>query len=127
MEVKSTLAKVLLGVAIGVLASYYREDLDSVKNEVIRLCRSKLSAVSPETKESKKRSDSNKNSEKNAKVGRLFTKEELWKHYRGGDGSKGLHIAIMGRVYDVKKGVKHYGPGGGYSFFAGMQVSLYWL
>ena len=49
----------------------------------------------------------------------LLSKEEL-ALYHGGEGSKGLYIAILGRVYDVETGRKHYGPGGGYSFFAGM-------
>lgn len=121
MEVKSTLLKVILGIAIGILASYYREELDSVKNQVIRLCRKKLSDASPDSEVDEKPTDSGQTikPKTNGKASRLFTKEELWEHYRGGEGSKGLHLAIMGRVYDVKKGIKHYGPGGGYSFFAG--------
>lgn len=49
----------------------------------------------------------------------LFTVEELSK-YTGANGSKGLYIAIMGTVYDVEKGRKHYGPGGTYHFFSGL-------
>ncbi|XP_076816679.1 neuferricin-like [Clavelina lepadiformis] len=49
----------------------------------------------------------------------LFTKEELWKYYRGDKGSKGLYLAFMGKVYDVSAGKTSYQPGGGYDFFAG--------
>jgi len=52
----------------------------------------------------------------------VMTKEEL-KHYTGGEGSKGLYLAILGRVYDVSKGSKHYAPDGGYAFFAGRDGS----
>jgi hypothetical protein len=47
----------------------------------------------------------------------LFTKEELKKHT---EGSKGLYLAILGKVYDVGKGEKFYGPSGIYHFFTGM-------
>lgn len=46
-------------------------------------------------------------------------KEDLWENYRGTDGSKGLYLAFLGTVYDVSSGKDHYGPGGGYHFFAG--------
>ena len=49
---------------------------------------------------------------------RLYTKEEL-AEYHGGDGSPGLYLAILGRVYDVEKGRKHYAEGKGYGFFRG--------
>jgi predicted heme/steroid binding protein len=47
----------------------------------------------------------------------LITLDEL-KKYDGSDGSPGLYIAVLGQVFDVSKGKDHYGPGGGYSFFA---------
>lgn len=50
---------------------------------------------------------------------RLFTPQQL-KAYDGKDGSKGPYLAILGRVYNVRKGKKHYGPGGGYEFFSGI-------
>ena len=50
---------------------------------------------------------------------KLFTPDQL-KKYDGTDGSKGPYLAILGRVYNVRKGKKHYGPGGGYEFFSGM-------
>jgi predicted heme/steroid binding protein len=47
----------------------------------------------------------------------LFTKEVLRKY---SDTSSGLYLAILGKVYDVGKGEKFYGPGGSYHFFTGM-------
>ena len=51
---------------------------------------------------------------------KLFTKEQLAKH-DGSDESYPVHLAILGRVYDVSQGEgkKHYIPGGGYNFFTG--------
>lgn len=54
---------------------------------------------------------------------KLFTADDL-KKYDGREGSKGLYLALLGRVYNVKKGKNHYGPGGGYEFFAGMVLLL---
>lgn len=51
----------------------------------------------------------------------IMTKEELSK-YNGAEESPGVYIGIYGRVYDVSSGKQHYGPGGGYSFFAGKPV-----
>ena len=56
---------------------------------------------------------------------RLFTKEEL-SYYKGvhdhDDNSPGLYLAILGQVYDVAKGDRHYGPGCAYHCFAGKIV-----
>lgn len=52
-------------------------------------------------------------------IERIFTLAELAK-YNGDPDSKGLFIAIMGTVYDVESGRKHYGPGNSYNFFAGL-------
>ena len=49
--------------------------------------------------------------------GRLFTKEELSKFTGADDGD--VYLAILGDVFDVTKGRKHYGVGGGYGFFSG--------
>ncbi|GAA6218436.1 neuferricin [Lates japonicus] len=54
---------------------------------------------------------------------RLLSKHEL-SLYDGEEGSKGLYLAIMGQVFDVQKGHKHYGPGGAYHFMAGKDASL---
>ncbi|XP_038059270.1 neuferricin-like [Patiria miniata] len=53
---------------------------------------------------------------------RLLTKEEL-AQYNGKEGSKGLYLALFGQVFDVGKGARHYGPGGGYEFFAGCDAT----
>ena len=50
-------------------------------------------------------------------TGKLFTKSELSK-LTGKDGSS-VYLSILGDVFDVSKGRKHYGEGGGYEFFSG--------
>lgn len=54
---------------------------------------------------------------------RLLSSQEL-SLYDGEDGSKGLYLAILGQVFDVHKGKKHYGPGGAYHSMAGKDASL---
>ncbi|XP_053532907.1 neuferricin [Ictalurus punctatus] len=54
--------------------------------------------------------------------GRLLSQEEL-ALYNGKEDSKGLYLAILGQVFDVEKGRKHYGPDGGYRFFTGRDAS----
>ncbi len=49
---------------------------------------------------------------------RLLSSREL-SLYDGEDGSRGLYLAILGQVFDVHKGHKHYGPGGAYHVMAG--------
>lgn len=53
---------------------------------------------------------------------RLFLPEELAR-YRGGAGDPGLYLALLGRVYDVSSGRRHYEPGAHYSGFAGIEES----
>ncbi|XP_052612152.1 neuferricin isoform X4 [Peromyscus californicus insignis] len=53
---------------------------------------------------------------------RLFVPEELAR-YRGGPGDPGLYLALLGRVYDVSSGRRHYEPGAHYSGFAGRDAS----
>ncbi|TPX34491.1 hypothetical protein SmJEL517_g02804 [Synchytrium microbalum] len=50
--------------------------------------------------------------------GRVFKPEEL-KLYDGSDPTKPIYLAIVGKVYDVSAGRRHYGPDGSYAFFAG--------
>jgi len=50
----------------------------------------------------------------------VFSRDELSKH--GADASA-VYVSILGSVYDVSNGRKHYGEGGGYSFFAGIDGS----
>lgn len=54
---------------------------------------------------------------------RLLSRSEL-SQYDGEEGSKGIYLAILGQVFDVHKGQKHYGPGGAYHFMAGKDASL---
>ncbi|KAM8898665.1 neuferricin isoform 2-T2 [Spinachia spinachia] len=54
---------------------------------------------------------------------RLLSGREL-ALYDGEEGSKGLYLAILGQVFDVHKGHKHYGPGGAYHFMTGKDTSL---
>ena len=58
-----------------------------------------------------------KESRKDAKL-TLFTEDELAKH-DGSDPSLPIYIVVLGRVYDVEKGRKHYAPESGYNVFAG--------
>ncbi|XP_046396960.1 neuferricin isoform X2 [Ischnura elegans] len=52
----------------------------------------------------------------------LLSSEELKKY--GGSGRNGkLYLSILGKIFDVTKGKKHYGEGGGYSFFTGRDAS----
>ncbi|KAJ6655769.1 hypothetical protein lerEdw1_004822 [Lerista edwardsae] len=44
-------------------------------------------------------------------------------HYTGAEDSPGLYLAVLGQVFDVQRGHKHYGPGGAYSFFSGKDAS----
>ncbi|XP_077898815.1 neuferricin isoform X2 [Ictidomys tridecemlineatus] len=55
-------------------------------------------------------------------VFRLFIPEELAR-YRGRPGDPGLYLALLGRVYDVSSGRRHYEPGAPYSGFAGRDAS----
>ncbi|NXX77039.1 NEUFC protein, partial [Urocolius indicus] len=43
--------------------------------------------------------------------------------YRGAQGDPGLYLAVLGRVFDVERGRRHYGPGGAYSGFAGRDAT----
>lgn len=49
----------------------------------------------------------------------LFTADQL-ALFDGSRPSKPVYLAILGRVFNVDKGRKHYGVGGGYHFFAGI-------
>ena len=54
---------------------------------------------------------------------RLFIPEELAR-YRGRPGDPGLYLALLGRVYDVSSGRRHYEPGAHYSGFAGISRAV---
>ncbi|XP_060911865.1 neuferricin isoform X1 [Labrus mixtus] len=57
---------------------------------------------------------------------RLLNRREL-SLYDGEEGSKGLYLGILGQVFDVHKGHKHYGPGGAYRCMAGKDASLAYI
>uniref|UniRef100_A0A1A9X3Y7 Cytochrome b5 heme-binding domain-containing protein n=1 Tax=Glossina brevipalpis TaxID=37001 RepID=A0A1A9X3Y7_9MUSC len=52
----------------------------------------------------------------------LFTKGQLTAF--NGVVEQPIYLALLGRVYDVSSGVKHYGPGCTYHFFAGKDASI---
>ncbi|GMS90720.1 hypothetical protein PENTCL1PPCAC_12895, partial [Pristionchus entomophagus] len=52
----------------------------------------------------------------------VLTPEQLGL-FDGSRDSRPVYLAVVGRVYDVDKGKKHYGKGGGYSFFAGRDAT----
>ncbi|NXM70217.1 NEUFC protein, partial [Serilophus lunatus] len=54
--------------------------------------------------------------------GRLLSPAELRRH-RGLPGQPGLYLALLGRVFDVQRGRRHYGPGGAYSALAGRDAT----
>ncbi|VDM96988.1 unnamed protein product [Thelazia callipaeda] len=53
---------------------------------------------------------------------KTLSREQL-SFFDGTRPSKGTYLAILGRIYDVQKGVKHYGPGGSYHFFSGRDAT----
>lgn len=57
-----------------------------------------------------------------ADPGRLLDRQEL-SQYSEGETGEGLYLALLGQVFDVEKGRKHYGPQGGYRFFTGRDAS----
>lgn len=57
---------------------------------------------------------------------RLLSRREL-SLYDGEEGSKGLYLAILGQVFDVHAGHKHYGPEGAYHGMAGKDASLAYI
>ncbi|KAJ2450804.1 hypothetical protein GGF42_004405 [Coemansia sp. RSA 2424] len=52
-----------------------------------------------------------------------FTLRELEKHTGQGE-SKQILLGLNGNVYDVSKGAAFYGPGNGYSVFAGRDCTV---
>eukprot|EP00760_Papus_ankaliazontas_P027883 PhM_4_TR3458/c0_g1_i1/m.23133 len=53
---------------------------------------------------------------------KLITAEELALH-NGTDPSLPLYLVVMGEVFDVSKGSRHYGVGSGYNIFCGRDGS----
>lgn len=49
----------------------------------------------------------------------MFTLDELAEY----DGRRGLYLSVLGHVYNVEKGAKHYAAGGAYHGFTGRDAS----
>lgn len=56
------------------------------------------------------------------KLGSLFTSKQL-ATYNGENGAS-IYLALLGTVFDVTRGLKHYGPGCSYNFFVGRDASV---
>lgn len=54
---------------------------------------------------------------------RILTSDQL-ALFDGTRSSKPVYLALLGQIFNVEKGKKHYAVGGGYSFFAGVVVYL---
>lgn len=90
---------ILVAVFAGI---YYPEILEKLKSTIYELADEvpvsvKFSAVSPHY---------------------VYTKEELAK-FTGEAEEQPIYLSILGSVFDVTKGRKHYGPGCSYSYFVG--------
>ncbi len=129
----AAITKVFAGVFIGALAAFLTLDTFQTQREHMaeiwsKLCTScphhvmldilKASGIWQGETASKKDTKGPINLIKPDTGFRVSTKEELTP-YDGDEGSKGLYLGILGRVYDVSRGRDYYAPGGGYSFFAG--------
>lgn len=64
-------------------------------------------------------SDQKKKKKKKKKTKEILLTTAELKEYDGTVEGKGLYLALLGQIFDVKKGRQHYGPGGGYEFFSG--------
>lgn len=53
---------------------------------------------------------------------KVFTRDELKKY---NNIENGLYLSILGQVFDVTKGAKHYEPGASYHIFVGKENLLY--
>ncbi|KAL4181938.1 hypothetical protein AMTRI_Chr12g239910 [Amborella trichopoda] len=49
--------------------------------------------------------------------------EQGLRQFNGSDPSKGIYVAIKGRIFDVSTAKNFYGPGGSYAIFAGRDAS----
>ncbi|XP_017113455.1 neuferricin homolog [Drosophila elegans] len=56
-------------------------------------------------------------------VGTLFTPAEL-AQFNGEQEGRPLYLALLGSVFDVSRGIKHYGSGCSYNFFVGRDASV---
>lgn len=115
------LTSVLIGLTSVVLHEVYPQYASLLmKNEKVRSATVAVHRLLRDLYPSSARDETRPSTAKGSKKHKekLFTEEEL-KKYDGKAGTKGPYLAILGRVYNVKKGKQHYGPGGGYEFFSG--------
>lgn len=61
-------------------------------------------------------------SDRDASSHPTFTAKELEEFGSGTNGTP-IYLSVFGRVYDVSKGEKFYGPGSNYAMFAGKDVT----
>ncbi|XP_030563140.1 neuferricin homolog [Drosophila novamexicana] len=54
--------------------------------------------------------------------GNLYTPEQL-ATYNGENGAA-IYLSLLGAVFDVSRGLKHYGPGCSYNYFVGRDASV---
>ncbi|KAI6241632.1 Neuferricin-like protein [Aphelenchoides fujianensis] len=95
-----------------------RAAIDGVRS-LIGLGRLTLTKAVPQTTEKHKSKPEPKLDATGSKV---FTADQL-ALFDGSRPSKPVYLAILGRVYNVEKGRKHYSTGGGYHFFAGRDAT----
>lgn len=114
MFLRFFLITVLFSVTLWYLHEYHTAQFMAVTRNIPYL--SPLMAKLHSSVGSSGKKDNVKGSEK------IYTVEQL-SRYNGDENSKGVYIAILGKVFDVKKGKKHYGPGGTYHIFAGRDAS----
>lgn len=97
----------LLPIFLGVYLMFSGDYLEFIENYITK-CLEDFSQVI----------NDNNNVESDVKI---WTREELGKYT---NLENGLYLAILGHVFDVTKGVKHYGPGETYHSFTGRDGSL---
>jgi len=124
---------VLLSLVVGALAvgAYYCYPCSKTSTAVIPAPSQAVipttSAEPPASSSAKPTAGTNRDFTKKLKTSmkdRLFTKAEL-KAYDGSVAGKPIYLGILGEVFDVTKGAKHYSraQNGGYSFFSGIDGS----
>eukprot|EP00092_Neocalanus_flemingeri_P000724 GFUD01000768.1.p1 GENE.GFUD01000768.1~~GFUD01000768.1.p1 ORF type:complete len:343 (-),score=140.41 GFUD01000768.1:115-1143(-) len=116
---KETFTKVVTGMHMGGVSTAFKfVDDYSPFNEFLETDEELIEKL-------KKKSEEAKDDEVKAepsKMEEVLSTARLAK-FDGSEGSPGLYLAMLGVVYDVSKGKEYYGPGGGYSFFAGKDAS----
>ncbi|XP_071789674.1 neuferricin-like [Asterias amurensis] len=102
---------------------YHLEDITStIKNGLNNAVGNSKNTAQPAPSAASTKEDLTPPSQTVEQPTRLLSKEEMG-HYNGKEGSRGLYLAVYGQVFDVEKGARHYGPGGGYEFFSGRDAT----